>query len=99
MEEVVREWETTGVSEREGKRAGGGPREEVQGAMVSVDPQDGAIVALVGGFDFYLSNYNRAIQSKRQPGSSFKPFVYSAALENGFTAATIVNDAHSSTST
>jgi penicillin-binding protein 1A len=66
---------------------------EVQGAMVSVDPQDGAITALVGGFDFYLSNYNRAVQSKRQPGSSFKPFVYSAALENGFTAATIVNDA------
>ena len=65
---------------------------EVQGAMVSVDPQDGAITSLVGGFDFYLSNYNRAIQSKRQPGSSFKPFVYSAALENGFTAATIVND-------
>ena len=65
---------------------------EVQGAMASVAPQDGAITSLVGGFDFYLSNYNRAIQSKRQPGSSFKPFVYSAALENGFTAATIVND-------
>jgi penicillin-binding protein 1A len=66
---------------------------EVQGAMVSLDPRDGAVTALVGGFDFYLSNYNRATQSKRQPGSSFKPFVYSAALENGFTAATIVNDA------
>jgi penicillin-binding protein 1A len=66
---------------------------EVQGALVSLDPQDGAIAALVGGFDFTLSNYNRAVQSQRQPGSAFKPFIYSAALENGFTAATIVNDA------
>ena len=66
---------------------------QVQGAVVSLDPMDGAVTALVGGFDFYLSNYNRATQSQRQPGSSFKPFVYSAALENGFTVATIVNDA------
>ena len=65
---------------------------EVQGALASVDPQDGAIVALTGGFDFDLSNYNRATQAKRQPGSAFKPFVYSAALANGFTPATIVND-------
>jgi len=66
---------------------------EAQGALVSLDPSDGAIVALAGGFDFSLSNYNRALQSQRQPGSSFKPFIYSAALENGFTTATIVNDA------
>jgi len=66
---------------------------QVQGAIVSLDPMDGAVAALVGGFDFNLSNYNRATQSARQPGSSFKPFVYSAALENGFTAASIVNDA------
>ncbi len=65
---------------------------EVQGALASVDPQDGAIVALTGGFDFDLSKYNRATQAKRQPGSAFKPFVYSAALANGFTPATIVND-------
>ena len=65
---------------------------EVEGAFASVDPQDGSVVALAGGFDFYLSNYNRATQAKRQPGSAFKPFVYSAALQNGFTAATIVND-------
>jgi len=65
---------------------------EVQGALASVDPRDGALVALNGGFDFFLSNFNRATQSKRQPGSAFKPFVYSAALENGFTAATIVKD-------
>ncbi len=66
---------------------------EAQGALVSLDPGDGGIVALAGGFDFSLSNYNRALQSQRQPGSSFKPFIYSAALENGFTTASIVNDA------
>ena len=65
----------------------------VQGAFVALDPLDGATVALVGGFDFYASKFNRAVQSRRQPGSSFKPFIYSAALENGFTAATLVNDA------
>ncbi len=65
---------------------------EVQGAFVSVDPLDGAVVALNGGYDFSLSNYNRATQSQRQPGSAFKPFVYSAALDSGFTPATIVND-------
>ncbi|HEY9183545.1 MAG TPA: transglycosylase domain-containing protein, partial [Gammaproteobacteria bacterium] len=66
---------------------------EVQGAFASIDPLDGAVVALTGGFDFFLSNFNRATQAKRQPGSSFKPFVYSAAFENGFTPATVVNDA------
>ncbi|MHB0817766.1 penicillin-binding protein 1A [Stutzerimonas stutzeri] len=63
-----------------------------QAALVSLDPIDGSIEALVGGFSFGQSNYNRAIQAKRQPGSSFKPFVYSAALDAGFTAATLVND-------
>ena len=66
---------------------------EVQGALASLDPMDGAVSALAGGFDFFLSNYNRAIQSQRQPGSAFKPFVYSAALESGFTAASVFNDA------
>ena len=66
---------------------------QVQGAFVALDPQDGATVALVGGFDYSLSKFNRAVQTKRQPGSSFKPFIYSAALENGFTTATLVNDA------
>jgi penicillin-binding protein 1A len=65
----------------------------VQGAFVSLDPQDGAITALSGGFDFYTSKFNRAVQAKRQPGSSFKPFIYSGALENGFTPATVVLDA------
>ena len=66
---------------------------DVEGALVSLDPDDGAIVALAGGFDFDRSKFNRATQAERQPGSSFKPFIYSAALEHGFTAASIVNDA------
>ena len=64
-----------------------------QSALVSLNPHNGAIRALVGGFSFEQSNYNRAAQAKRQPGSSFKPFVYSAALDKGYTAATLVNDA------
>jgi penicillin-binding protein 1A len=66
---------------------------EITGALVSLDPNDGSIVALVGGFDFQQSNFNRAVQAQRQPGSAFKPFIYSAALENGFTPASIINDA------
>jgi penicillin-binding protein 1A len=66
---------------------------EAQGAFVAIDPQDGGIAALTGGFDYFASNYNRAVQAKRQPGSSFKPFLYSAALDQGFTPASIVNDA------
>ncbi|WP_413044401.1 penicillin-binding protein 1A [Pseudomonas sp. YJ42] len=65
---------------------------QAQGALVSLDPLDGSIEALTGGFSFGQSNYNRAIQAKRQPGSSFKPFIYSAALDAGFTPATLVND-------
>jgi penicillin-binding protein 1A len=66
---------------------------QVQGALVALDPRDGATVALAGGFDFFASNFNRAVQAKRQPGSSFKPFVYSAGLEHGFSPASIINDA------
>jgi penicillin-binding protein 1A len=66
---------------------------KIEGALVSLRPEDGAIVALVGGFDFKKSKFNRATQAKRQPGSSFKPVVYSAALEKGFTPATMINDA------
>ena len=64
-----------------------------QGAFVALNPKDGATVAMTGGFDHSASSFNRATQTKRQPGSAFKPFIYSAALEKGFTAATIVNDA------
>ena len=66
---------------------------EAQGAVVSIDPGDGAIVALTGGFDFTISKFNRARQAYRQPGSSFKPFIYSAALEHGNTLATVILDA------
>ncbi len=66
---------------------------QVQGAMVAVDPQDGAIAAMSGGFDFYATSFNRVTQAKRQPGSAFKPFIYSAALENGTTPATLILDA------
>lgn len=66
---------------------------KVSGALVSLDPSNGAIVALVGGFDYYASKFNRVTQAMRQPGSSFKPFIYSAALHDGFTPATLVNDA------
>ncbi len=66
---------------------------EVEGAFVSLDPRDGAIHALVGGFDFDKNKFNHVTQAWRQPGSSFKPFIYSAALEKGFTPATVVNDA------
>jgi penicillin-binding protein 1A len=66
---------------------------EVQGAIVALDPQDGSIVALSGGFDYAASKFNRVTQARRQPGSSFKPFIYSAALEAGLTPATVVLDA------
>ena len=66
---------------------------EAQSALVSVDPRDGAIVALVGGFDFFQSKYNRVVQARRQPGSGFKPFVYAAAFDKGFTPASVVLDA------
>ena len=66
---------------------------EVEGAFVALDPRDGSIKALVGGFDFQKNKFNHVTQAWRQPGSSFKPFIYSAALEKGFTPATIINDA------
>lgn len=65
----------------------------VEGALVSLDSHDGAILSLVGGFDFEKTKFNRAIQAMRQPGSNFKPFLYSAALDHGFTAASFINDA------
>ena len=65
---------------------------EVEAAFIAEDPQDGAIRALVGGFDFWRNKYNHATQAWRQPGSSFKPFIYSASLEKGFTAATVIPD-------
>ena len=66
---------------------------EVTSAFVALDPKDGAVQAIVGGYNFYQSQFNRATQAKRQVGSNIKPFVYSAALENGYTIASVINDA------
>jgi penicillin-binding protein 1A len=66
---------------------------EVEGAFVAMDPRTGAVRAMVGGFDYSKSKFNHVTQAWRQPGSSFKPFIYSAALEKGFTPATVINDA------
>jgi penicillin-binding protein 1A len=66
---------------------------EAQSALVAVDPKDGAVVALVGGFDYFQSKFNRVTQARRQPGSSFKPFVYAAAFDKGYTPASVVLDA------
>src|SRR3989475_394188 len=78
--------------QREGKTWQIGQLPEIEAAFVSLDPQDGAIRALVGGFDFGRTKFNHATQAWRQPGSSFKPFIYSAALEKGFTPATVIPD-------
>src|ERR1700735_2580155 len=66
---------------------------EAQSALVAMDPKDGALVALVGGFDFFQSKFNRVTQARRQPGSGFKPFVYAAAFDKGYTPASVVIDA------
>ncbi len=66
---------------------------EVEGGLISLSPNDGSILALVGGFDFYKNKFNRITQARRQPGSGFKPLIYSAAIESGKTAATLINDA------
>jgi len=66
---------------------------DVNAALVALDPKNGAITSLVGGYDYFHTKFNRITQAKRQPGSGFKAFIYSAALENGFTAASTINDA------
>ena len=67
-------------------------RPEIQGALISMDPRNGEVLALVGGYDFSSSQFNRATRARRQPGSSFKPIVYSAAIDNGYTAASLILD-------
>lgn len=69
------------------------PSEHPEGAILTIEPQSGHIRAMVGGYDFFRSQFNRAVQAKRQPGSAFKPFVYIAALESGLTPATTIEDA------
>jgi len=66
---------------------------EIDGSLVAMDPHTGRVLAMVGGFDFKRSEYNRATQARRQPGSAFKPFVYAVALENGFTPSSLILDA------
>ena len=66
---------------------------QAEAAFVALDPRDGAVLALIGGFDFDRNKFNHVTQAQRQPGSAFKPFIYSAALEKGFSPATVVNDA------
>ncbi|AGW13123.1 penicillin-binding protein 1A [Megalodesulfovibrio gigas] len=68
------------------------PIVKIQGALVSMEPNTGDVTALVGGYDFHESSFNRATQAQRQPGSSFKPIVYSAAMDNGFTPASVLYD-------
>jgi len=87
---VIRLAKTPGVKESNGWRVVQLP--EVESALIALDPETGAVRALVGGFDFNRNKFNHATQAWRQPGSSFKPFIYSAALEKGFTPATIVED-------
>jgi len=88
-EQALRE----GLRSLEGRSKNARPGEHPEGAVVTVDPQTGYIRALVGGYDFFRSEFNRAVQAKRQPGSAFKPFVFIAALESGFTPASRVEDA------
>jgi penicillin-binding protein 1A len=87
-EQALRE----GLKALEGRTKNARPGEHPEGAVVSIEPQTGYVRALVGGYDFFRSEFNRAVQAKRQPGSAFKPFVYIAALEAGFTPASRVVD-------
>jgi len=66
---------------------------EAEGALIAVSPFDGSVTALNGGFEYFQNKFNRVTQSRRQPGSGFKPFIYSAALDKGYTAASVINDA------
>src|ERR671925_1323721 len=82
-----------GLKALEGRTAKGKVAEHPEGAIVTIEPQTGYVRAMVGGYDFFRSEFNRAVQARRQPGSAFKPFVYIAALESGFTAASRFEDA------
>jgi penicillin-binding protein 1A len=91
LREGLRALETR--SARAAEKAAAPPvTERPEGALLAIEPQTGYIKAMVGGFDFFKSEFNRAVQARRQPGSAFKPFVYIAALEAGFTPASVVDD-------
>jgi penicillin-binding protein 1A len=87
-EQALRE----GLKALEGRSKTARPGEHPEGAVVTIEPQTGYVRALVGGYDFFRSEFNRAVQARRQPGSAFKPFVFLAALESGFTAASRIDD-------
>jgi penicillin-binding protein 1A len=82
-----------GLKALQGRTAKGQPGDSPEGAVITVEPQTGYVKAIVGGTDFFRSEFNRAVQAKRQPGSAFKPFIYIAALEAGFTPASQIEDA------
>jgi penicillin-binding protein 1A len=88
-EQALRE----GLTALEGRTTRARPGDHPEGALVCIEPQTGHIKALVGGYDFFRSEFNRAVHARRQPGSAFKPFVYLAALEAGFTPASRIDDA------
>ena len=87
-EQALRE----GLRALEARTAKPRPGEHPEGAVITIEPQTGYVKAIVGGYDFFRSEFNRAVQAKRQPGSAFKPFVYIAALETGLTPATRIDD-------
>ncbi|MFV2056078.1 MAG: penicillin-binding protein 1A [Thiohalomonadales bacterium] len=91
--EILKRGDIIRITRRQGVKWRLSQMPNVEGALVSLSPEDGSILALVGGFNFTKSKFNRVIQAERQPGSNLKPFIYSAGLENGFTAATLINDA------
>ncbi len=92
MQKMAQRAVQKGLEEFEARGGKGKGREQVQGALVALDPTTGYILAMVGGRDFSSSQFNRATQAKRQAGSAFKPIVYAAALDKGFTPATIIVD-------
>src|SRR5690606_32760662 len=93
--EVLKPGDVIFVEKNEGEGAGWTLRQvpEISGGMVAMDPHTGRVLAMVGGFSYSQSEFNRATQAMRQPGSSFKPIVYAAALDNGYTPASVVLDA------
>jgi penicillin-binding protein 1A len=92
-QDVLKVGDVVRVSQNEDNSWSLTPAPRISGALVSMNPNNGAILSIVGGFDYKQSRFNRAVQAKRQPGSSFKPFVYSAALAKGYSPASVVNDA------
>lgn len=92
MQKIAQRAVQKGLEEFESRGGKGKGREQVQGALVALDPQTGFIIAMVGGRDFSSSQFNRATQARRQAGSAFKPIVYAAALDKGFTPATVIVD-------